>query len=111
MPASIQTRTSPDPLSHAVSRAALESRQKCGWSQRQLAAEMNVPRTYISKIENGGSNPTLASIDRLCEATGVTLSEFMLRVDGIRLLCVAADAVTSPLTPHASLDPTAPTEL
>ncbi len=29
-------------------------------SQRQLAARMNVPRTYISKIENGKAMPTLS---------------------------------------------------
>ena len=37
-------------------------------SQRQLAARMNVPRTYISKIENGKAMPTLSSLDRLARA-------------------------------------------
>ncbi len=37
-------------------------------SQRQLAGRMQVPRTYISKIENGKAIPTLGSLERLAKA-------------------------------------------
>lgn len=40
-------------------------------SQRQLASRMQVPRTYISKIENGKAIPTLGSLERLALALGV----------------------------------------
>jgi transcriptional regulator with XRE-family HTH domain len=40
-------------------------------SQRQLAGLMQVPRTYISKIENGKAIPTLGSLERLATALGV----------------------------------------
>jgi transcriptional regulator with XRE-family HTH domain len=40
-------------------------------SQRQLASRMQVPRTYISKIENGKAVPTLGSLERLAEALEV----------------------------------------
>jgi transcriptional regulator with XRE-family HTH domain len=40
-------------------------------SQRQLASRMQVPRTYISKIENGKAIPTLGSLERLAMALGV----------------------------------------
>jgi len=40
-------------------------------SQRQLAGRMQVPRTYISKIENGRATPTLGSLARLANALGV----------------------------------------
>jgi len=40
-------------------------------SQRQLAGRMQVPRTYISKIENGKAIPTLGSLERLATALGV----------------------------------------
>ena len=43
-------------------------------SQRQLAGRMNVPRTYISKIENGKAMPTLSSLDRLARALQVDIS-------------------------------------
>lgn len=41
-------------------------------SQCQLAARMDVPRTYISKIENGQAMPTVGSIERFAEALGVS---------------------------------------
>ncbi len=40
-------------------------------SQRQVAARMQVPRTYISKIENGKAIPTLGSLERLAAALEV----------------------------------------
>ncbi|HSZ15664.1 MAG TPA: helix-turn-helix transcriptional regulator [Terracidiphilus sp.] len=43
-------------------------------SQRQLAGRMQVPRTYISKIENGKAIPTLGSLERLASALEVEVS-------------------------------------
>jgi transcriptional regulator with XRE-family HTH domain len=42
-------------------------------SQRQLAGRMQVPRTYISKIENGKAIPTLGSLERLAAALEVNV--------------------------------------
>jgi transcriptional regulator with XRE-family HTH domain len=46
-------------------------------SQRQLAGRMQVPRTYISKIENGKAIPTLGSLERLAEALEVDMSQLV----------------------------------
>lgn len=46
-------------------------------SQRQLAGRMQVPRTYISKIENGKAIPTLGSLERLAAALEVDLSKLV----------------------------------
>lgn len=46
-------------------------------SQRQLAARMQVPRTYISKIENGKAIPTLGSLERLAAALEVDVSKLV----------------------------------
>jgi transcriptional regulator with XRE-family HTH domain len=46
-------------------------------SQRQLANRMQVPRTYISKIENGKAIPTLGSIERLASALDVDVSQLV----------------------------------
>ena len=46
-------------------------------SQRQLASRMQVPRTYISKIENGKAMPTLSSLDRLARALQVDISALL----------------------------------
>src|SRR5208283_65319 len=48
-----------------------EMRRTRHLSQRQLAGRMQVPRTYISKIENGKAIPTLGSLERLALALGV----------------------------------------
>jgi transcriptional regulator with XRE-family HTH domain len=46
-------------------------------SQRQLAGRMQVPRTYISKIENGKAIPTLGSLERLAHALEVDVSQLV----------------------------------
>ena len=46
-------------------------------SQRQLAGRMQVPRTYISKIENGKAIPTLGSLERLANALGVEMRQLV----------------------------------
>jgi transcriptional regulator with XRE-family HTH domain len=53
-------------------------------SQRQLASRMQVPRTYISKIENGKAIPTLGSLERLAEALQVDLSHLVRDARGKR---------------------------
>ena len=57
-----------------VATAVRDLRHVRNLSQRQLAARMNVPRTYISKIENGKAMPTLSSLDRLANALQVDIS-------------------------------------
>jgi len=46
-------------------------------SQRQLASRMQVPRTYISKIENGKAIPTLGSLERLAAALEVDICQLV----------------------------------
>jgi len=46
-------------------------------SQRQLAGRMQVPRTYISKIENGKAIPTLGSLERLASALEVDVCQLV----------------------------------
>ncbi len=54
-----------------VAAQVRELRRARHLSQRQLAGRMQVPRTYISKIENGKAIPTLGSLERLANALGV----------------------------------------
>ena len=60
-----------------VATAVRDLRHVRNLSQRQLAARMGVPRTYISKIENGKAMPTLSSLDRLAKALQVELSALL----------------------------------
>src|SRR6478735_496101 len=52
-------------------------RLRSGLSQRQLAARMSVPRTYVSKIENEKATPTLSSLERLAKALEVAVPDLL----------------------------------
>ena len=67
-----------------VANAVKDLRRRNGLSQRELAARMGVPRTYISKIENEKATPTLGSLDRLARALDVHVS-VLLRDDRARM--------------------------
>ena len=60
-----------------VATAVRDLRHVRNLSQRQLATRMGVPRTYISKIENGKAMPTLSSLDRLARALQVDISTLL----------------------------------
>jgi transcriptional regulator with XRE-family HTH domain len=60
-----------------VARAVRDLRKGRNLSQRQLAGRMQVPRTYISKIENGKAIPTLGSLERLATALGVEVRQLV----------------------------------
>jgi transcriptional regulator with XRE-family HTH domain len=60
-----------------VAAAVRDLRHVRNLSQRQLAARMGVPRTYISKIENGKAMPTLSSLDRLARALRVDIASLL----------------------------------
>ncbi len=69
--------SSADDDSLQVARAVRDIRHNRGLSQRQLAGRMQVPRTYISKIENGKAMPTLSSLARLAAALEVDICDLV----------------------------------
>ena len=75
-------------------------------SQRQLAGRMQVPRTYISKIENGKAIPTLGSLERLASALEVDISQLVRDARSVRdeeVAAIFADpflAEVAALLPH-----------
>jgi len=52
-------------------------RTKKGISQGDIARALDVSRGYISNIENGKTNPTLATISRLAKAVNVSINELI----------------------------------
>jgi transcriptional regulator with XRE-family HTH domain len=60
-----------------VAEQVKETRRARHLSQRQLAGRMQVPRTYISKIENGKAIPTLGSLERLAAALDVNVGKLV----------------------------------
>jgi transcriptional regulator with XRE-family HTH domain len=54
-----------------------EIRKERGLTQRVLACRMNVPRTYISKVEMGRVVPTLSTLSRIAAALDVTVTDLL----------------------------------
>jgi transcriptional regulator with XRE-family HTH domain len=67
---------------HAAFGAALRDvRVERGLSQEGLAALCRLDRTYVSGIERGERNPSLANLLRLAAALETPLSALMLRAE------------------------------
>lgn len=52
-------------------------RTKKGMSQGDIVRKLSVGRGFISNIENGKANPTLATIAKLAKALGVPMEELI----------------------------------
>ena len=52
-------------------------RKAKGITQGDIVRALNVGRGYISNIENGKMNPTLATIAKLAKALGISADELL----------------------------------
>lgn len=52
-------------------------RTEKGVSQADIANSLKVSRGFVSNLENGKTNPTLATITRVADALGVTTDELL----------------------------------
>ncbi len=52
-------------------------RTKKGISQGDIARSLEIGRGFISTIENGKTNPTLATIAKLAKVVGVSVGELL----------------------------------
>lgn len=55
----------------------IQLRKKAGWSQEELAEQMNVTRQSVSKWEGAQSVPDLEKILRLSELFGVSIDNLL----------------------------------
>lgn len=85
-----------------------ELRLRAGLSQRQLAKRFEpkpVPRTYVSKIENGLDTPTISTLVRLARALEVTVPELLDAKESSRRGTIAAlmdDVFVAQVAPFVS---------
>jgi transcriptional regulator with XRE-family HTH domain len=74
-------------ISEALCKAILSVRTEMGVSQRQLAARIALkspmPRSYISKIENGRAVPGIENIQAIAVALGITAHELIAIAEGL----------------------------
>lgn len=52
-------------------------RKKLNLSRQQLAERADVSREYIRKLEGGGYDPTVGTLQRIAKALGVSLTELL----------------------------------
>ena len=52
-------------------------RKEKGISQGDIVRSLGMDRAFISNIENGKTNPTLATIAKLAKAVGVSIEELI----------------------------------
>jgi len=64
-------------ISEQLGKNMKRIRAKKKMSQGDIARALEVDRGYISNIENGKKNPTLATIQKLANALGVSPDELL----------------------------------
>ncbi|MCL6445042.1 MAG: helix-turn-helix domain-containing protein [Alicyclobacillus sp.] len=64
-----------------VHERIVEIRKALGMSGNQLAKTSGIAQSTISAIESGKTSPTIDSLERICAAFGITLSDFFSEED------------------------------
>ena len=76
----VRSDSAPMDVSDAIKNLGVRVRgirKKRGLTQQALASRMNVPRTYISKVEMGRVVPTLATLSRIAVALEVPVTDLL----------------------------------
>jgi transcriptional regulator with XRE-family HTH domain len=61
-----------------VARNLRRLRVERNLSQEALAADAGIDRTYVSRLERGLENPTVALLEQLSDALSTTIVEFFV---------------------------------
>ena len=61
-----------------VARNLRRLRVRRALSQENLAVDAGIDRTYVSRLERGLENPTVAVLERLAKALGTQIAEFFV---------------------------------
>src|SRR6266545_52922 len=56
-------------------------RQKKGIRQVDLAEQLDVPQSFISKYESGDRQLDILELRRICELLGITLNDFVQQLE------------------------------
>jgi transcriptional regulator with XRE-family HTH domain len=62
-----------------VARNLLKFRIQRSISQENLAVDAQIDRTYVSRLERGLENPTIAVLERLARALDMDISAFFVK--------------------------------
>jgi transcriptional regulator with XRE-family HTH domain len=65
-----------------VGRNAARLRKKAGLTQEQLAERCGLSQQYISKLEQGGRNPTIVTLYEIAKASASAMWSWLGRIEG-----------------------------
>ena len=72
-----------------VLQTSTEYREARGWTEYQLAEKSGLPQSTISSWYRKGMVPTIPSLEKICTAFGITLSQLFAGDDDAVLLTPA----------------------
>lgn len=71
-------------VAHRIGPVLRERRLKVGWTQSRLASIAGVAQGHLSTLESGGKVATIPTLERLCSALGLALSELVTEAEAFR---------------------------
>ena len=91
-----------------LGNAIKDQRTALGISQEELAARAGLHRTYVSEVERGERNPSIASIEKLAQALEVSFTSLFERAgqrsgsrEAVEILLVEDNPIDIELTKNA----------
>ena len=66
-----------------------EYREARGWTEYQLAEKAGLPQSTISSWFRKGMMPTIPSLEKICNAFGITISQLFAKEDDVVALTPA----------------------
>jgi transcriptional regulator with XRE-family HTH domain len=85
------TAPDPDRVTAALARNVRSLRQSRGWTLAALAARSGVSKGMVVELEQGRTNPSIATVDRLAAALGVGLAQLVEVGDEAELRIVTGE--------------------
>lgn len=86
-----------------------ELRTRQGLSLRTLALRAGFSPSFVSQVERGQASPSIASLERLAQALGVTLGDFFRPPGAATVTRAGARAELSSAWSHAQIEALGPT--
>ncbi len=68
-----------------IRKRLLELQKQHGWSDYKIAKEAGLSSNTVSNIYRRGNTPSLATLNSLCKAFGITMAQFFAEDDLVEL--------------------------
>ena len=69
-----------------INKKILQLCEERGWSNYELAQHADIPQTTVNSAINRDSAPKIDTLQRICDAFGITLSQFFFESESHEIL-------------------------